>query len=469
MAMETRAITTQATRTTTRPEGGAVGAQVRGPLSGRLFWIDYALAAPLPLAIFVAHAAGGATGPEAGLILTAAAAVSLLVWCSVREPSAAVDYRPLYPAATCFLILLAFVGWTAWQPSSALPRGPLAALVGSSKVSIQPDETMLELTKLTGLAAAVACGFILGVDAKRARRTISLFLAFGLIWTLASICWFLASSQHRLSGPFVSPNVAAALLLCLLFPVLARTIRRMARARGRLLDRAVKAAPYAAYTALLIVCLTLTASRAGLALAAILGPPTVAALLLKARPRQWVWVASTAAVFGLGLTGLIIFADRGVFARLSEATVDASDRWTILGVYWTNFLQSPLHGFGLGTAPTLAKMSMTPENYNALWNIRAVHNVYLQWLVEGGMVGATLMFATVACLIWLTVKGALCGGFSSLAPFLAIDLAFLLQGLVDYPLQIPSLAMTWALLLGLQAAIAVSPVRKPIRRASSPE
>lgn len=470
MAMETRAITTQATRTTTRPEGGAVGAQVHGGMSGRSIWIDYALAAPLALAIFAAHAAGGATGPEAGLILSAAAAVSLLmVWCTVREPSAPVDYRPLYPAATCFLILLAFVGWTAWQPSSALPRGPLAALVGSSKVSIQPDETMLELTRLTGLATAVACGFILGADPKRARRTINLFLAFGLVWTLASLCWFLASNQPRLSGPFVSPNVAAALLLCLLFPVLARTVRRMARARGRLLDRAVKAAPYAAYAALLVVCLTLTASRSALTLAAILGPLMVAALLLKARPRQWVWVAGAAAVFGLGLTGLIIFADRGAFARLSEATVDASDRWTILGVYWANFLQSPLHGFGLGTAPTLAKMSMTPDNYNALWNIRAVHNVYLQWLVEGGVVGATMMFGTVACLIWLAVKSALLGAFSSLAPFLAIDLVFLVQGLVDYPLQIPSLAMTWALFLGLQAAVAVSPVRKRIRRASSPE
>ncbi|MNS02622.1 O-Antigen ligase [compost metagenome] len=437
-------------------------------MSGRSVWVDYALAAPLPLAIFAAHAAGGARGPEAGLMLTAAAAIGLLmIWRTVQATSTALDYRPLYPAAASFLGLLVYVAWTAWQPSSGLPRGPLAALVGSSKVSIQPDETVLELTRLTGLAAAVAGGFILGADPKRARRTINLFLALGLAWTLASLSWFLASGQPRLSAPFVSPNVAACLLLCLLFPVLARTVRRLARARGRLVDRAVKAAPYAAYAALLIVCLTLTASRSALALAAILGPLMVAALLLKARPRQGIWVAGAAAVFGLGLTGLIIFADRGVFVRLSETTVDASDRWSILSAYWTAFLQSPVHGFGLGTAPTLAKMSMTPDNYDALWNIRAVHNVYLQWLVEGGVVGATLMFATLACLILLAVKGAMRGVFSSLAPFFAIDLVFLVQGLSDYPLQIPSLAMTWALFLGLQTAVAAAPVRR--RRTSSPE
>jgi len=437
-------------------------------MSGRSVWVDYALAAPLPLAIFAAHAAGGARGPEAGLMLTAAAAIGLLmIWRTVQTTSAALDYRPLYPAAACFLSLLIFVAWTAWQPSSGLPRGPLAALVGSSKVSIQPDETVLELTRLTGLAAAVAGGFILGADPKRARRTVNLFLALGLVWTLAALSWFLASGQPRLSAPFVSPNVAACLLLCLLFPVLARTVRRLARVRGRLVDRAVKAAPYAAYAVLLIVCLTLTASRSALALAAILGPLMVAALLLKARPRQGIWVAGAAAAFGLGLTGLIIFADRGVFVRLSEATVDASDRWTILSAYWAAFLQSPVHGFGLGTAPTLAKMSMTPDNYDALWNIRAVHNVYLQWLVEGGVVGATLMFATLACLILLAVKGAMRGAFSSLAPFFAIDLVFLMQGLADYPLQIPSLAMTWALFLGLQTAVAAAPVRR--RRTSSPE
>ncbi|MGH7019203.1 MAG: O-antigen ligase family protein, partial [Brevundimonas sp.] len=149
--------------------------------------------------------------------------------------------------------------------------------------------------------------------------------------------------------------------------------------------------------------------------------------------------------------------------------VDASDRWTILTAYWTNFLHSPAYGYGLGAAPTLATMSMTPDNYDALWNIRAVHNVYLQWLVEGGVVGAVLMFATVASLIGLAIRGALCGAFSSLAAFLAIDLVFLLQGLVDYPLQIPSLAMTWALLLGLQTAVAVAPARKPGRRTSRPE
>ncbi len=162
---------------------------------------------------------------------------------------------------------------------------------------------------------------------------------------------------------------------------------------------------------------------------------------------------------------MLAFAtDRAVLSRLADTSLDAADRWTIWSAYGSAFLQSPLYGFGLGSAPVLAKMAVTPDTYDAMWNIRAVHNVYLQWLVEGGIIGAVLMFATLACLLAVAVKGATRGAFQSLAPFLAVDLVFLLQGLVDYPLQIPSVAMMWALLLGLQTGIAVRPVRQAPRR-----
>lgn len=441
------------------PSGGA---RAPGTMSGRSVWIDHALVAPVPLAIFVANGLGGATGAGSGLMLVAAASVgAFAAWRTALSFSPPLDYRPLYPAAVCFLGLLAFVAWTAWQPSSGLRQAPLATLIGSPRVAIQADQTALELIKLTGLAVTVVCGFQLGSSPTRARHAVSLILILGLAWTLASLGLFLAGGQARLSGRFVSPNVAGCLLLCLLLLTLGRMVRRMVRRRGRLMDRAVQAAPYAAYAVLLILCLTLTASRSALALAVVLGPLLVGVLAWRARPGKWAWVAGAAVVVALGLTGLAFVADRGVLARLAETAIDAGDRWIILRAYWSAFVQSPVYGFGLGSAPTLAKMSMSPATYDALWNIRAVHNVYLQWLVEGGVIGTVLMFSTVVCLLAVAMKGAVRGAFESLAPFLAIDLVFLLQGLVDYSLQIPSVALMWALLLGLQAAAAARPARKP--------
>jgi hypothetical protein len=411
------------------------------------------------LAIFVAHGLGGATSPQASLALVAAASLAALAaWRATLNLS--LDYRPLYPAAVCFLGLLAFVAWTAWQPSSELRQGALATLIGSSRVAIAPDLTTLELIKLIGLAAAVVCGFQLGAGPNRARRTVGVILILGLAWSLMALGLFLAGGQARLSGPFVSPNVAACVLLCLLLLTLGRATRRLMRRRGRLLDRAVQAAPYAAYAALLILCLTLTASRSAIALVVILAPLLVGALAWKARPEERAWVTGMGAAFALGLAFMAFVADRTVLIRLADTSLDAGDRWAIWGAYASAFLQSPLYGFGLGSAPTLAKTSMTPETYDALWNIQATHNVYLQWLAEGGVVGALLMIATVVSLLAVAIRGAAHGAFESLAPFLAIDLVFLLQGLVDYPLQIPSVAMMWALLLGLQTAAAIRPARK---------
>lgn len=463
--METRAITTQATRTITPLEAGHSGA-ANGARSSRTAWIDYALVAPAPLAIFVAHSLGGATGAQAGLTLVAVmSAAALVVWRGTLDLS--LDYRPLYPAAVCFTGLLAFVAWTAWWPSSGPSKPPLAILAGSSRIAIAPDQTVLELIKLVGLAVAVVCGFQIGAGAMRTRRAIDLILVLGLVWTLAALGLFLAEGQARLSGLFISPNTAGCLLLCLFLLTLGRATRPLMPQRGRPFDKVVQAAPYAVYAALLALCLSLTASRSALALAVALGPLLVGARLWRARPERRVWIAGAGVVGGLGLAMLAFIADRTVLTRLAETGLDAADRWTIWSAYASAFLQSPLYGFGLGSAPILAKMSVTPDTYDALWNIRAVHNVYLQWLVEGGVIGAVLMFATLACLLAVAVKGAARGAFQSLAPFLAIDLVFLMQGLADYPLQIPSMAMMWALLLGLQTAIAVRPVRKPARRTNA--
>ncbi len=462
MAMETRAITTPATRTITPLEAGHSGA-ANGARSSRSAWIDYAFVVPAPLAIFAAHGLGGAVGAQAGLTLVAAmSAAALIAWRRTLELS--LDYRPLYGATAFFIGLLAFVAWSAWAPSSGLSKAPLAALVGSSRVAIAPDQTALELIKLAGLAVAVVCGFQIGAGAMQARRAINLILVLGLAWTLAALGLFLAGGQARLSGLFVSPNTAGCLLLCLLLLVLGRATRALMQRRGRLLDKGVQAAPYAVYVALLALCLTLTASRSALALAVALGPLLVGARLWRARPEKRAWIAGAGVVGGVGLALLAFATDRTVLTRLADASLDAADRWTIWSAYGSAFLQSPLFGFGLGSAPILAKMSVTPDTYDALWNIRAVHNVYLQWLVEGGVIGAVLMFATLACLLAVAVKGAARGAFLDLAPFLAIDMVFLLQGLVDYPLQIPSVAMMWALLLGLQTAVAVRPVRQTARR-----
>jgi O-antigen ligase len=170
-----------------------------------------------------------------------------------------------------------------------------------------------------------------------------------------------------------------------------------------------------------------------------------------------------AAVVGVGA----LLASSGTVARLGGTTLlDASDRLTAYEVHTEAFLAAPWRGYGLGTFSALNDVLQTAENHHDLDELHALHNVYLQWLEETGVAGASFMFASIACIlahIW--------GGLSQrarmltwLRAMLMASLLVLAHGLVDYALQVPSIAWQWALLLGVGAGIA-APRSREARRA----
>jgi len=66
-----------------------------------------------------------------------------------------------------------------------------------------------------------------------------------------------------------------------------------------------------------------------------------------------------------------------------EASVARTEIWRL---HWQAFLDSPLFGYGLGGAETVSKSLLNLSNFDVLWNIKAILNVYLQWLEEAGVV-----------------------------------------------------------------------------------
>jgi O-antigen ligase len=159
----------------------------------------------------------------------------------------------------------------------------------------------------------------------------------------------------------------------------------------------------------------------------------------------------------LALNGNQLFLDR--FAAAAEA---GGDRAVLVQTHWQAFLRSPLTGYGLGSFPELNNQVMTPQTFPALAATTQLHNVYLQWLVEAGLLGALPMFAAVALVLWTAGRRGLQrrSGRTLVAGLLAADVVVLLHGLTDFSLQIPSIAALWALLLGLQFAWAQAPSRR---------
>jgi hypothetical protein len=138
----------------------------------------------------------------------------------------------------------------------------------------------------------------------------------------------------------------------------------------------------AAAILLLAFTLLLTQSRAGVAVTALCAVGLFAFWPRERGPSSALqkWLA----VGGFAAAALVVLdAGRGVAGRLGGLADAAADRREIFGVYWAAFADSPLFGGGLGTATYVTKLALTPQTYDALWNIQSAHNWALQWLAEG--------------------------------------------------------------------------------------
>jgi O-antigen ligase len=161
-------------------------------------------------------------------------------------------------------------------------------------------------------------------------------------------------------------------------------------------------------------------------------------------------MVSAALLVGLGVV-LTFGGNDLVWIRVAEIDGAWVVRDQTLSAHWAAFIDSPLFGYGLGSFDAVNSQIMTGETYRNLWQIRATHNVYLQWLQEAGLVGAAPMFALIGLVLIVSILRAASGrGRTMQLGLVCASLVVLVHGLTDYALQVPSIAAFWAFLLGLQ-------------------
>lgn len=122
------------------------------------------------------------------------------------------------------------------------------------------------------------------------------------------------------------------------------------------------------------------------------------------------------------------------------------ERWEIWMESIKRFLDRPLFGHGAGTQTTF-------DIFEAI-NIQAphAHNIILQLLLEGGIIGLSIM----SCIGFLVVRhGILILRCKDTAAFwmgfsiLAFGVCFMAHGMVDYPLMAPRLVCFFITILGI--------------------
>lgn len=424
----------------------------------------------LPIAgvalLFVAHAAYGALLTDTAMVMGAAAA--LLLGAALLRPSVRDDLlrlKGLEWPGLLFALVLAVALWTLtpWTPGG--PHGVWAYVgVSPGASTIDRSSTMIEIIKLVGLACLFLVGAATGARDDRAKFAVQLTLAAGMafgIWAfVGSVTGTIPQTQgHRLEAHFVNPNTAGTFFAVLLLLALSELQRRL-RQRGPQRDLSATII-FGAMALTFTVCLLDTLSRG--ALLSFLGAAAVYVLVQLACGALKPSRAALTALGGVLLLVVVVwFAGDRLIDRFFVTGDAAIARSAIWKEHWAAFLDAPLFGYGLGTAETVNKTLITQANFPALWNIKAILQLYLQWLEEAGIVGATPMFLCVGLLIVLTLRGARRRSrmVRLLAALIAVDAVFLLHGATDFALQVPSMAALWAWLLGLQFALAQGSSRR---------
>jgi O-antigen ligase len=381
---------------------------------------------------------------------------------------------PWLIAGVVFYLAVLAVGLLSLTPF--LPGGghPIWSYVRAAPaVTLGRSGTWAAIVTLAGLGCAFLTGLVVGRRDGTAERFMSLVVpAFALFafWSLATFTtdpqtlWgqVKVAAPDRLAGAYSTANAAALVLgigLILALADLLRVLRRHGGVKGvmRAPDSALpRLAPGLAAILLCGAALALTQSRGGAAatLVGLLG--LIGLEAQTGREGKGVRTGLIAGAAVLGLLAAFALYRPELFGRLMNAGADFETRRAILAAHWKAFLASPWSGYGLGSFDRLNNLILNQGNYPQTWNVRAAHNVVLQWLVSGGLIGALPMFACIGCLLWVLVRGLgrrlrMTGWLRAI---LCVSLAVLIASLTDYGLEEPAIALLWAVLLGLGAGLA---------------
>lgn len=423
-------------------------------------WQDLLLLGVVPALLCLAHLIFGANHPVAAVWL--AAVVAVIFSGSLMFPRVRIvlfDVGSLMPAYILFAAVIAVALWTLtpWMPGGPHPIWAWAGM-GQGASTVNRSATIVEIIKLMSLATVFGLGCLQAARSGTARTTIEALLMVGAAYSAISLLTFLAGLQimqgGRLSGGFLSANSGATVMGMFTVIALANLIRRWRQGGGLgLFDHLSRVSVPLGFVLIFVTCLLLTASRMGVAATLVAASVLMLWEMFDAKGGRMPILVAGGLLLLVGFV-LLLGGNDLVWMRMDQIGSDTLVRYDIFSAHWQAFLASPLFGYGLGSFADVNSQIMSAESYRALWSIRAVHNVYLQWLVEAGIVGAVPMFLLIAWItgvaIWRSFR--LRSGQTLMRGLVASSLVVLIHGTTDFALQVPSIAAFWAFLLGLQFA-----------------
>ncbi len=168
------------------------------------------------------------------------------------------------------------------------------------------------------------------------------------------------------------------------------------------------------------------------------------------RPTVGIIITASLALF---VAGLMALSGELVLARFETSTVDAEWRTAFYRVVLDAILEDPWVGVGYGTFEVSFPMVRDATITSPLLHDKA-HNSYLEFAFEAGVPAFALMIGLLGGLVALCLHGLWKRRENRLFPCIGVAATALVasHAVVDFSIQIPAVAVTFAALLGVASA-----------------
>jgi O-antigen ligase len=446
----------------------------------RIFLVLLAIVALAPLPL-------GSARPLAWEILGLAVAALLIValasgtWDEEGLP------RDLAVPMTLFFLVL---GYAVLQcvPLPGHWSNPIWALAGEGlgqdirgSIAVDPALALIYVFRLLTYAGVFVLACLLCRDRNRAQAAIvtlsvvaAVYAVYGLFnfWTGNATFLQMPKGDYYsgVSATFVNHNSFAtyaglALVSCLAGLIgIAEASSGAGSRRHRLSTLVEQLGASAGKLAILFVLATallLTGSRGGL-LATLLGTVTLLGALYAAPSvRRWHYLAWAAVPLALLVVALVLSGDEtlGRFAAMDISDVtDAggASRPEIFTIALQALKDFSWQGTGLGSFGAIFQIYRSGSVQGF---VDMAHDDYLQNMLELGVPAALCLFAAVAWLAGLCLRGIWRRNRDVIFPALGLAATVLVasHAFVDFSLQIPAVTVSYMLLLGVGVAQSRSP------------
>jgi O-antigen ligase len=403
----------------------------------------------------------------------------------------------------CVGLFLLLALWFVLQAGSLLPVAlqhpawrEMADTLGvesAGAVALAPDRAWTAVMRLASYAAA----FWLALHLLRRRGLAERFLwtlvaagvgyaLYGLIVHLnglRAILWIEKYTYlESLTSTFINRNSYAAYAGIGLVVTVGLLLERLRQIklpahlgrRGRLvyfLDHLGFAIwVLAAAFLVLLAALLLTGSRGGF-LATLVG---LAAVLFTVGGGGRLRLALALVVL-FGLAGFVAMQSGTLLQQrlgVVEQEIEASGgRLKLWGMSLEGIAGRPLAGSGLGSFPAVYLELRDEDNGVKELNQYRAHNTYLELALEAGVPAALLLFGGLGAILALQLRSLGRAGVERRFPGIAAAVTLLLaaHSLIDFPVQMPAIAITFAALAGLGLAQSFPHSRPPKSREPAEE